>query len=96
MPLPKPEEAKLGHHLSFRVFLALFWLIGADLWQLEGDEVEDGMGKTWIQRGELRGFCGQFAGCYCSDAARTAFPACRDSINPFKGVNCCLPRLRSL
>jgi hypothetical protein len=27
-------------------------------------KAEIGVGKTWIKRGELHGFCGQFAGCY--------------------------------
>jgi hypothetical protein len=31
---------------------------------LEDDEGGNWVGKTWIKRGELRGFCGQFAGCY--------------------------------
>ena len=32
-------------------FVSLFRLIGEDLWQLEGDEVENEVGKTWTQRG---------------------------------------------
>jgi hypothetical protein len=45
-----------------------FWvslrLIGGCLQELEDNEGGNWVGKTWIKRGELRGFCGQFAGCY--------------------------------
>jgi hypothetical protein len=51
MPLPKDEDFKLGHYLSFRFFLASFRFIGGDLWQLEDDRGEKPTGKTWIERG---------------------------------------------
>jgi hypothetical protein len=31
---------------------------------LAADECGDALEKTWIKRGELRGFCGKFAGRY--------------------------------
>jgi hypothetical protein len=51
------------------------WLISGCSWfrlglslgifgKLQDDEGGNWMGKTWTKRGELRGFCGQFAGCY--------------------------------
>ena len=50
---------------EFPVVWGWLRLIGGYLPEWEDDQGGNWVGKTWIKRGELRGFCGQFAGCYC-------------------------------
>ena len=51
-------------------------------WQLWGDRDGNWVGNTWIKRGELRGFCGQFAGCCCPMRRGSSFPADRVPADP--------------
>jgi hypothetical protein len=56
--------------------VALFRFIALDLWQLYDDRDGNWVEKTWIKRGELRGFCGRFAGC-CDRRCGVESSACR-------------------
>jgi hypothetical protein len=51
---------------EFPVFPGFVRVTREHLRELEDDGGKNMVGKTWTKRGELRGFCGQFAGCYRS------------------------------